>query len=294
VLFAFELLNVRRILATIQSPYEWMRPGSLRARMWAASVAWRFEKVVCPSMHGCRAQARYGVPERRISLIRNCVDVHRFQRGDASRARAALGLGADVPLIVFSSRMDPQKRPLEALEAFSRIASEFPLAHLVYVGRGPLEEQAKEAARACHARGRVHFVGHRSDVPDWLAAATVWTLPTESENFSVALIEALAAGCPVVSPPCSGNDEVLRDGQNSLTPAVGDVRGQADAFRRLLGDAQLRARLGEGARETARDYTVERMVDQYEALYDAALHGKNESARRLVERLALHAGREGE
>jgi glycosyltransferase involved in cell wall biosynthesis len=170
--------------------------------------------------------------------------------------------------------MEPQKRPLEALEAFSKIASEFPLAHLVFVGRGSLEAQAKAAAQASHAGARIHFVGHQSEIPDWLAAATVWTLPTESENFSVALLEALAAGCAVVSTPCPGNDEVLTHGLNALTPAVGDVEGQADAFRRLLGDAQLRAGLTTGARDTATKYTVERMVNDYDALYEAALKGE--------------------
>ena len=72
-------------------------------------------------------------------------------------------------------------------------------------------------SRPSRRADRVRLVGYQTNVPDWLAAATVWILPTERENFSVAALEAMAAGCAVASTICPGNAEVLLDGVNSLT-----------------------------------------------------------------------------
>ena len=125
------------------------------------------------------------------------------------------------------------------------------------------------------AAERIHFVGYQQNVPDWLAAATVWILPTESENFSLAVLEALAAGCPVLSTRCQGNDEVLVAGQNALTVGVGDRDALTAGLRRLLSESDLRQRLRLAARDTARNYDKEYMVDQYARCYDEALQQAN-------------------
>jgi glycosyltransferase involved in cell wall biosynthesis len=95
-------------------------------------------------------------------------------------------------------------------------------------------------------------------------------LPTETENFSLAVLEAMAAGCPILSTVCPGNDEVLRDGDNSVLTAVGDAEAQTDALRKLLADAALRQKLGASAQHEAEKYRLERMVENYAALYHAA------------------------
>src|SRR5207302_1434923 len=141
------------------------------------------------------------------------------------------------------SRLEGQKRPLDAVHAFHRIAPEFPNARLVFVGTGVLQEELRQAAGSLGIAPRVHFVGHQRNVPDWLAAASTWILPTEAENFSLAVLEAMAAGCPIVSTMCSGNDEVLEPERNALVTAVGDVEAMADSLRRLLSDPDLRDRL---------------------------------------------------
>src|SRR5262249_40366975 len=114
---------------------------------------------------------------------------------------------------------------------------------------------------------RVHFAGYRPDVPDWLAAATVWLLPTEAENFSLSVLEALAAGCPILSTLCPGNDEVLVAGENALIHPIADVEGLAIGLRRLITDDGLRSRLSGNARRTAQRFTIERMVERYASCY---------------------------
>jgi len=147
------------------------------------------------------------------------------------------------------------------------VAAEFPALHLVYVGQGEQEAAVRQVAAEAGLTERVHLLGFRSDVPNWLAAATVWILPTETENFSLAVLEALAAGCPILSTDCPGNDEALHDGDNSLLTAVGDTETQTEALRRLLSLSGLRERLSAAARRNAEKYRLERMVESYAALY---------------------------
>jgi glycosyltransferase involved in cell wall biosynthesis len=220
---ALRQLNLPRAFATVHSPYDTVPPGSERAIAWASSVEHHFQTVVCPSEHGRQKQLRNGVPPHRVRTIRNGIDTARFASGKAEQARRLLHVSPETPLLVFTSRLDAQKRPLDALAAFQGVASEFPALNLVYVGNGEQAEEVRQRALEIGLGERVHLVGFRSDVPDWLAAATVWILPTETENFSLSVLEALAAGCPVLSTRCPGNDEVLCDGENSLLTAVGDV-----------------------------------------------------------------------
>jgi glycosyltransferase involved in cell wall biosynthesis len=267
VMVALEALRYRPAVVTLQSPYETIAPRSWRARLWAATARRRFLAVASPSEHGSRFQLRCGIPERLTVTIRNSIDTAAMAGGHGAFVREQLGLVSATPLVLFSSRIDPQKHPVDAVRMFGAVAAEFPTAVLVFVGGG--EEEAAVAAEADRLglRDRVRLAGYQTNIPDWLAAADVWLLPTERENFSVAVLEALAAGCPVVSTTCPGNDEVLVDGENSRTFAIGDIEAGAAALRDVLVDPALRERLSVRGRETAAAYTVDRMAAEYLALY---------------------------
>ena len=267
VVIAMGLLRLPPAFVTIQSPYSHLSPSRLRARSGAAAVARRFQQVICPSRHSREFQLSYGVPKERVQTINNSVDLSRFSFGDPDIVRNSLNLSAETPLIVFTSRLDHQKRPLEAIKAFKSIAARIPDVHFAIVGSGTLEGECRAAVAEANLEDRVHFAGYQTNVQDWLAAATVWYLPTESENFSLAVLEALAAGCAVVSTNCPGNDEVLVDGDNSLLTEVGDVDAQAAALYSLLTDDNLRSKLKHAARAVAQNYSADRMVEAYAQCY---------------------------
>jgi glycosyltransferase involved in cell wall biosynthesis len=269
VVTVMRLMRLPRAIATLQGPYKTLRPGESRARAWANAVPNCFHRIVCPSEHSRRTQISLGVPSDLTQTIHNSVDIQRFASGNPLPPRQRLGVGPDTPLIVFTSRLQQQKRPLDALSAFQRIAASHPEAHLVFVGSGGQENELRSFATQNGPEGRVHFAGFQTNIQDWLAAATVWFLPTESENFSLAVLEAMAAGCPILSTMCQGNDEVLEPEVNSLATSVGDVEAQAQALDRLLTEPDLRRRLSSGARETAEKYSVGKMVDEYARLYDS-------------------------
>ena len=267
MLAALEVLRYRRTFVTLQSPYETIDATSLRARFWSTLGRRRFHAVVSPSDHGTAFQRRCGMPAALTVTIRNSIDVAAMSGGDAGVARAQLGVDADSPIVLFSSRMDSQKRPVDAVRAFARVAADHPRALLVFMGSGDEEPSVRVAASEAGLSDRVHLVGYQTNVADWLAAATVWILPTERENFSVAVLEALAAGCPILSTPCPGNDEVLVDGQNALIFPVGDVDTASQRLALLLDDEVLRRNLSARARVDSEAFTVQRMVERYEQLY---------------------------
>lgn len=270
-MLALTLLRFRPVYVTVHSPYETITPGSNRARFWAFAARRRFSAVVSPSDHGTRFQVRCGVPPRLTRTIRNSIDVSAMASGDGAAARAALGVDGDVPVVLFSSRLDGQKRPVDAVQAFTAVADDFPTAVLVFVGGGEEEAAVTAAAAESGVTDRIRMVGYRTNVADWLASSTVWILPTERENFSVAVLEALAAGCAVLSTDCPGNDEVLVDGVNARLFHAGDVAAAAAGLRELLGDKQLRSRLAFEAGTSAKAFSAQHMVDEYRTLY--AEHG---------------------
>ncbi len=280
VMVALELLRYRPSIVTLQSPYETITPGSTRARFWATTARRRLAAVVSPSEHGTQFQRQCGVPLELTMTVRNSIDVMAMAGGDARVARAALGTAPDDPIVLFCSRIDSQKRPLDAVRIFAAVADRIPAALLVFVGRGELEQAVAAEAARLGVADRVRMVGYQTNVPDWLAASSVWLLPTERENFSVAVLEALAAGCAVLSTPCPGNDEVLVDGVNSLTFPVGDIAAGATALRELLVDGALRDRLRTSARSTAQNYTAENMVDGYRRIYERLPAGRRSLTRR--------------
>jgi glycosyltransferase involved in cell wall biosynthesis len=272
-----EGLRPKRCFATIHAASPEMAFGSLRARYWASASRRLLRYVFCPSDQGRQTQIDYGVPAERAITIRNGVDVAHYASGNGDIARRSLNLAPEVPLVVATSRLHPQKRPWDTLSAFAESLRDLPgivAPHLVFVGTGPLEEELKEQAKKQGIAERVHFVGLQTNIPDWLAAATVWIFPSEAENSPLSLFEALSAGCPIVATHCAGNNEILQDGVNSLTTDVGDVMALSVGICRLLTDADLRIRLSDAARRSAGHFSRDTMVEKHITYYCRSLEQK--------------------
>jgi glycosyltransferase involved in cell wall biosynthesis len=275
-LLGLEVVRGPRVVATIHSAYPDMAVDGIRAKHWAFSASHRIERIFCPSRHGREAQLKFGVPVSRVATVYNGVDVKRYASGNGANARRALGLSEQTPLVVFSGRLHPQKRPLDTVDAFAKMASDFPEAHLAMVGTGPLEEETRQRVAASGFADRIHLVGHQTNVPDWLAAADAWIISSDAENFSLSVLEAMAAGLPIVGTLCSGNDEILAEGENALTAPVGDTDGLANGLRRLLSDRDLNTRLRAGARRTVERFSMGAMVERHIAAYAGQLPDSGE------------------
>jgi glycosyltransferase involved in cell wall biosynthesis len=269
---ALELLRYRPAFVTVQSPYESVEPGSMRARIWAATVNRRVATLISPSHHGARFQVSLGIDADRVVTIPNTFD-STLAHGDGSAPRRELGIDESVPLVVFTSRVSQQKRPVDAVRIFAEGTRGHPDARFAIVGDGDQRDAVEAEIERLGLSDRVVLIGYRTDVQDWLAAATAWLLPTERENFSLAVLEALSAGCAVVSTDAPGNDEILVDDVNALTFGVGDVKAGAAALARLLDDPGLRRRLGQRGREDVSAYSLDEMLARHLAVYDAVDNG---------------------
>lgn len=242
-------LVVRRRRPTILQPHSWSF-YAVTGPVRRATLAWeRFavrwtDLVLCVS----QAEAQAAVQERvrvRCVVIPNGVDLaaHRAAGAqDRERARARLAVPQDCALVVCAARLHRQKGQHRLLDAWPAVTAAVPTARLVLVGDGP--DRAALRARAVPG---VDLVGVSSEVGAWFAAADVVAAPSTWEGMSLSVLEAMAAGRPVVATAVPGMRELVVDGVGALVP-LDDPAALADALIARLRDPALAAREGAAAR----------------------------------------------
>lgn len=207
---------------------------------------------------------RLGWPEEKIEVVYNAVDVARAAVEAPPGLREQLGGGEDRLLVVTPARLDAQKGHRVLFEAIPQV----PDATFLLAGEGPEREPLEALAGRLGIADRVRFLGRREDVPELLAACDVFALPSLYEGSSLAVLEAMAAGIPIVSSAIGGTEELIEDGRSGLLAAPGDAEGLAAALRRLLGDRGLGETLAAGARERVEaGLTREGMAARVEGVY---------------------------
>lgn len=206
-----------------------------------------------------------------IPVICNGIPVRAYAlpRAIGDRWRAAHGVPSDVPVIVSVARFSPQKNHDMLLEAFAQGPARFTRAELWLVGDGELRAALEGRVADMGLQGRVRFWGRRRDIPEILAAADVFALASSWEGNPLAVMEAMAAGKPVVATAVGGIPELIQSGSSGILVSSGDVEGFARALVQLVSNSQLRKRLGMTARLVAEErFDVNVMVKEYEALYE--------------------------
>lgn len=189
------------------------------------------------------------------------------------RARMLLGVGDDTPLFLNVGRQDHQKAQALLIHAFSLVLRTVSDAVLVIAGReGDASEEIARAIIETDVGSAVQLLGHRIDVPELLAAADVFLLPSLYEGLGGSLIEAMALSVPIVGSDAPAIKEVLGDGELGVLVPVGDARLLADGMVRLLEDDRLREELGrKGVVEFRSRYEIGRVMNATLALYEAVL-----------------------
>jgi L-malate glycosyltransferase len=224
-----------------------------------------------------------GYDASKIVVIRNGVDLDRFsQPPEPDRIRREFGVPRDVPLVAVVSRLNRLKGLEQFLEAAAVVSSRFPDARFLVVGETPpfdptYLDDLKTLARDLGIGSRVIFTGVRSDVPALLASVAVAVMPSLNEALSNALLEAMAAGAPVVATRVGGTPEALIDGETGLLVAPEDVPSLAAAVVRLLEAPAWAAHLGRAARQSIADrFSIARMATSTTQLYRELLTHKRE------------------
>lgn len=237
------------------------------------------------------AAIREGIrpPASRVHVIGNGVDVARYQgRIERSAVRTRLGIATDAPVVICVAKLHPQKGHADLLVALPTVLRSHPGTVVLLAGEGPLRDQLAASAEAMGITGNVRLLGPRDDVPELLAAADLFVLPSLWEGLPMALLEAMASGLPVVATEVSGTRQVVAPEATGIIVPVRDPDALAAAMRQLLADP-LRARaMGQAGRERiVRGHSVEGQARAHAALYEASIRERAVSRRR---RISNHSG----
>lgn len=264
--FAAILAGVRHIVAAYRG-MELSRPRVLRA---IETLTGRRVVHLANSRACAQAVARQvGVPADRFRIVYNGIDLAPYARpADRTGLLAELAIPPGRKIVVSVGRLTPAKDYPTLLRVAQRCRGALPACFLI-AGHGELEAELRDLAGRLGAGDAVRFLGLRHDVPRLLRSADLFLFTSVHEGFPNALLEAMAAGLPIVATDCPPVREAIDDGAQGIVVPRGDVDAIDRAVRSCLADADLSARLGAAARQRAVErFSVDRMVDDTVALYE--------------------------
>ncbi len=218
------------------------------------------------------------VPRELLTVVPNGVDTEQFRNVPTSAGqslRQSLGLGREFVWLAVG-RFEIAKDYPNMLRAFARVRERHPQSVLLLVGRGSLQGETEALAQALGLGGQVRFLGVRDDVPELMSAADGYVMSSAWEGMPMVLLEAAAAGRPIVATRVGGNHEVVCDEESGflVPPRTPDLLGLAMLRLMGLSDAQ-RQSMGERGQERVRaDYGLSRAADRWEELYCQVLARK--------------------
>jgi L-malate glycosyltransferase len=215
-----------------------------------------------------------GLPSARLEVVYNGVNMESSPSDPCSRAsvRAEFGVSDRECLVLQVARLDAIKDHRTALRALALATQCEPHMRLFIVGDGPERATIQQEIVNHSLSDRVAMLGPRRDVPRLLAAADVFLLTSVSEGIPVTILEAMAAGVPVVATNVGGVPELLNDGVTGLLAPAGDAASLADALLRLAGDPVLRGQFAERARRHAEsEFSESRMIQRYDSIFQEML-----------------------
>lgn len=252
-------------------PSAWLR---LAARKFSAAQCNDVDALVVPSQAMLEVLKRYGV-QTPAAVIPTGIELAQFSVGDGPRFRARHGIPPGRPVLVHVGRLAFEKNIDFLLRVLARVKAQVPEVLLVVAGEGPARRGLERQASALGLRDNTFFVGYLDrDGPleDCYRAGDAFIFASNTETQGLVLLEALALGVPVVSTAVMGTKEVLVEGRGCLI-AEEDEQDFAGKCLRLLGDPELRARLGaEGvayAATWAAPALADRLLDFYREVLDA-------------------------
>ena len=254
------------------------------------SWQWRLKQAICARAATTIANSRAGalatseqarVPPERIEVIRNGVETPPAIDADERRATRVGLLGHDpAVLALFVGRLVECKNVPVLLRALALVPV-VTRPHLALAGDGPLRSSLRDQAQRLGVAAHVHFLGERRDTQLLMQCADVVVLPSREEGLSNVVLEAMAAGCPVVASAVGGTPELVEHPRSGLLFPSDDASALAAALVRVASDEELRRRLAAAASARARtEFSIDTMVRRTIASYDRCLERQAHDAPR--------------
>lgn len=205
-----------------------------------------------------------------IEVVPNFIDPERYELAKSQNGARRWRSG-DEKLLVHISNFRPVKRVLDVVDVFQRVHGELP-SRLLLVGDGPERPRVEQHCRDLGICGDITFIGNLPLVEEVLVGADLFLLPSETESFGLAALEALSCEVPVVATAVGGLPEVVVHGENGFLLPVGDVEGMAEAGLELLQNDEMRSRFGRAGRLRAvQQFDQKTIVEKYRRVYRGAL-----------------------
>lgn len=249
------------------------RVDNPEARLWVALKYRLHDRVIAISQGIADVLSAEGVPPSKLRVVRSSLDPAPWQQAESRAAFAQeFGVPPEALWIGVVAQLIERKGHRVLFEALRRLPSRDGLRVIVF-GQGPLGEALEREAAALG--GIFHFAGFRKDLARWVGALDVLAHPALMEGLGVSLLQASAAGVPIIATRAGGMPEAVANEISGLIVTPGDAGELAAALARLIGNAELRQRLGrQGRARIEREFSVEQMVRGNLAVYRELLPGR--------------------
>jgi glycosyltransferase involved in cell wall biosynthesis len=268
--FGIAVARLYRVPVAISSQLSYRDLAPVFSRYMLRVIDGLIDRVVV----NCKAMEKHlvedeRVPPDRIYLCYNGVDTEVFRPAALPRPAPL----ADASLVIGTvCALRPEKDLLTLVEGFARVRGLRPGIKLAIIGDGPVRKELEARCRRMSLDRDVHFEPATQQVPRWLQSMDIFVLPSRSEAFSNALLEAMACGCAAVGSRVGGTPELISHGVTGLLFESGDVDGLATQLSLLIQDESLRRGLGvEAARFSHENLSIDRAVRRTEELYSMLL-----------------------
>lgn len=266
----YALAAARLARVPLAIAHEHSRPGPLRTHRRLADVALRPGTHYIAASRSLAADLRAsGVSDSQIEVVFNGVEEAWFHPPDRHSARHGAGVPSGRPVALVPARLAPRKGHIDFVAAWPSVTSGVrdPLA--LFAGDGPLMQPLAALVESSGLSGSIRLLGHRQDLPVLLSAADVVVLPSRLEGLPLSILEAMAAGKPVVASDVGGVTEAVQDGVTGFVVPPRDPLRLAHALTTILCAPTLAWQMGEAGRAVARsnfhaDVMVRRLEDIYE------------------------------
>jgi glycosyltransferase involved in cell wall biosynthesis len=267
------LITRTPVIAVLHGPTDLRDLGKMAGlKRWLLAHA--CSVVVAVSTSTRDALLTFGLAPDAITLIRNGVDTDFYSPGRATELRAELGIGPEELLIGAVGNIRKPKAYEVLLKAAALVLARLPACHFAIIGQGDAEQLAPlETLRdSMGIAQRCHFLGFRRSTPELYRNFDVFVSSSRSEGLSLAFLEAMATGLPVVATRSGGPQEVIEQDVCGVLVPIEDPNALAEALLRTLQSPQFRASLGTAARErVVGSFSLEAVLRQYAGLYEKLL-----------------------
>lgn len=267
----YGLLSAKNKLPLVTTNHNWLtHHWKLKVYCFLDGLWMRyFDRIVAVSDGIKRDMLRYKIPEKKIMVIDNGIDVGRFNRKIATEdIKKEFGINGNIKVIGTIGSLKFEKGHVYLLRVAREVIKSFKDVKFFIVGDGPLRKQLEDEAKNLGIEKNIIFTGLRNDVPELLSIMDIFVLPSIKEGLPMVLLEAMASKKPVVATKVGAIPKIINDNKSGILVEPQDIIGLKDVIINLIKDSGKAERLAlEGYEKVKKDFSSERMCRKYLNLY---------------------------